>query len=563
MNSWKCPEQGSRAAGVFAAALALAISGSLFAQCPPGGFGPDVIVGELTGPSNYTSLGGIEAVAIGTTSCNIGTQELLWVAGSNQHPVIGQNLFRLKDGRFEHIGQAWLKHGFTALQMNACSCGCSAWPNGTRLGVGCSDPYDSFLNGDQDGMGPKWQVNAFNGNFSWPAQNFSSTGNSIYKRLQVAISDIDPTQDGGGMYFVEGQYVSPDDAAAGNQYNNASYRRIAVGGSGANWNFSFAGMPPTQRTKPGIRAWKDTDNSVLEADVQVPLDGLVIVAVKVSPAGGDMWQYEYAVQNLNCDRSIGEFRVPCSAETVVTDIGFHDVPYHSGEPWDGTDWVGQHIGDEIVWSCPQTFEENPNANALRWGTLYNFRFKANTTPNPATLTLGLFKPGTPNTVTADSAGPKFPSNPQFETIALHNFALTQGTLIEGDLPEMVASDDQYFIVESQQINAKQQSNFQIRMTSPVTTVQQMDLTLEVSGGVQPNTKCSVFIRNWALGGWDKLETFKLTGDDQVKTYVNIPNPSNYIRANNRDVRIRLTTMRGNTTIPFDINVDSVEISILR
>ena len=85
--------------------------------------GADVIVGELPELSNYDSLGGIEALAVGTTSCNIGDEELLWSAGTTDHPVIGQNLFRLKDGRFEHIGQSWLKHGFTALQLDACGCG--------------------------------------------------------------------------------------------------------------------------------------------------------------------------------------------------------------------------------------------------------------------------------------------------------------------------------------------------------------------------------------------------------------------------------------------------------
>ena len=34
--------------------------------------GPDVIVGDIRGTSNYQSVGGIEAFAFGTESCNIG-----------------------------------------------------------------------------------------------------------------------------------------------------------------------------------------------------------------------------------------------------------------------------------------------------------------------------------------------------------------------------------------------------------------------------------------------------------------------------------------------------------
>ncbi len=403
---------GGYGAGVIATSAIAAglLTGIATAQCPPGGSGPDVIVGVLTGPMNYTAVGGIDALAIGTTSCNIGTQELLWVGGSTQHPVIGQNLFRLKDGRFEQIGQAWLKHGFTALQQNACSCGCSAWPNGTRLGVGCSDPYDAGLNGGQDGLGPKWQVNANTGAFTWPPQNISNTGNNIYKRLQVAISDIDPAQNGGGLYFAEGQYVTPDDAANGNQNNNASYRQIFVSGSGSSWTFTFNPSVLTQRTLAGIRAWQDNDPSVVETDVQIPNEGLVIVAAKVTDLGGGQWQYEYAVQNLNSDRSIGSFTVPIADTAVVTNIGFHDVPYHSGEPFDGADWVGAKVGNAVVWNCPQTFDQNPNANALRWGTLYNFRFVANMPPTDTDITLGLFKPGTPNAVLASTVGP-FPEPP--------------------------------------------------------------------------------------------------------------------------------------------------------
>ena len=164
MNIMSCSRHAFHGVNVAVVAAAMAICSSLVqAQCPPGGTGPDVVVGELTGPSNYTSVGGIEALTIGTTSCNVGDEELLWISNNNQHPVIGQNLFRLNNGRFEHIGQAWLKHGFTALQQNACSCGCTPSGTGSLLGVGCSDPYGSGLNGQQNGMGPKWQVNADKG----------------------------------------------------------------------------------------------------------------------------------------------------------------------------------------------------------------------------------------------------------------------------------------------------------------------------------------------------------------------------------------------------------------
>ncbi|MCB9851179.1 MAG: PQQ-dependent sugar dehydrogenase [Phycisphaerales bacterium] len=366
-----------------------------------GSSGADVIVGNLLDVTNYTSVNGIEAFAVGTTSCNVGDTDLNWVELSNDHPVIAQNMYRLKDGRFEQLGQSWLKHGFFALTENYCGCGCNGH-GGSVLGVGCSDPYCCGLNGSQDGLGPKFEVNPSTGVYPYPPTDLHATGNTVYKRLQVAISDLDPAQDGGGQYFVEGHYVAKDDAAAGNQANNASYRPVTVFGAGSSWSISLAGV--TAQEQCGIRAWQDNDPSVDEVDVMIPTDGLVIVAGKASDAGNGFWHYEYAVQNLYSDRAIGSFTVPVKPGSTVTNIGFHDVAYHSGEPFDGTDWPGAHVGDTVTWSTTD-YATDPDANALRWGTLYNFRFDINRAPSTVDVELGMFKPGTPDSVAANIVGP--------------------------------------------------------------------------------------------------------------------------------------------------------------
>ena len=59
------------------------------------------------------AVNGIEAPAFGTESCNIGDEELWWQRYEPK-PTIGQNVYRIKDGRFEQLGQGWLKHGFFA-----------------------------------------------------------------------------------------------------------------------------------------------------------------------------------------------------------------------------------------------------------------------------------------------------------------------------------------------------------------------------------------------------------------------------------------------------------------
>src|SRR5262249_13152183 len=143
-----------------------------------------------------------------------------------------ENLFRLKDGRFEQIGQSWLKHGFQALAGNVCSNACIAPPDGTHLGVNCSDPYDANLNGMQTRLGPKDDVNPNTGVFPYPASRIGTAGNAIVKRLQVHDTDIDPSLNAGALYFVEAQYVTHDDATAANNLNNGSYRPVTFSGTG-------------------------------------------------------------------------------------------------------------------------------------------------------------------------------------------------------------------------------------------------------------------------------------------------------------------------------------------
>ena len=213
--------------------------------------GPDVIVSDLNSISRYGPVGEITGYAIGTTSCNIGGTNLLWDADSPNHPVIAQNLYRLKDGRFEQIGMGWLKHGFTALTLNLCNCGCNG-VGGLALGVGCSDPYGAGLNGSQSGfncggnvcggLGPRSEVNAALGIFAYPYGAAGVSGSTIYKRIQVQNGDVDPALNPGAVYFSEGQYVTPDDAQSNNHNNNASYETMIVGApSGGGWALSNSG----------------------------------------------------------------------------------------------------------------------------------------------------------------------------------------------------------------------------------------------------------------------------------------------------------------------------------
>jgi hypothetical protein len=369
----------------------------------PGDF-PDLITGNLDSVGRLGTLDGITAFAIGATTCNLGTCWVDWFANTPEHPVFGQNLFRMKDGRFEQIGQSWVLHRFYALSIEYCETGCIP-TNGQHLGVNCSTANSAMATASQHRLGPKFEVNASNGQIEFPYTDQGVTGSLIYKRLQVRNEDLDPASNQGALYFIEGQQVSEDDAATGEQNNNASYRQVVVSGSAGNFNLSVTGS--TRREAPAIHAWVATDPDVVLEIADVPDDGRFFVASKVTSLGAGMWRYEYAVQNLNSHRSARSITVPIRSGAAVIGLGFHDVDYHSGEPYDGTDWVASVETDPVPavnWTT-ESFDSTPNANALRWGTLYNFRFDTDAPPTEGALTVGLFRPGTPEKISVAATAP--------------------------------------------------------------------------------------------------------------------------------------------------------------
>ena len=398
-------------------------------DCTPG-IGPDVIVGDLAGISKWGVVGNITGYSFGTTSCNVGDQTLQWDADTENHPVIAQNMYRYLDGRFEQIGMSWLKHGFAAVTGNLC-CTCQNPGDSQVLGIGCSDPYGSGLNGDQDGLpgacgincgglGPRWEVNATTGAFVYPYDAIGVSGDAIYKRLQVLLDDIDPALNVGATYYGEGHYVTPDDAAAANHHNNVSYEQIVVSiFQGGSWILLFTGE--TTRERAAVYAWQDNDPEVViqviedDGDPQDDHDGRFHLGYRVTDNGDGTWHYEYALHNMNSHRSAKAFIVPVADGVTLSNIGFHDVDYHSGDGndgvnFDGTDWTVTMSAAQIIWST-QGIGSNPNANALRWGTMYNFRFDADAPPVEATVIITPFRFGGPLVLETTALAPVAPGPP--------------------------------------------------------------------------------------------------------------------------------------------------------
>jgi hypothetical protein len=386
--------------------------------------GPDVIVGDLPSLDQFGSSGTQVGLGVGTTSCNNGDRPLDWFQlPAVDHPVIPQNLYRMSGGgnnndRFEQIGQSWLKHAFFALEDDACGFGCntSGCATGSQLCVGCSDPYGSGLNASQSGLGSRAWVNPFTGAYPSSAANHaghSHTGTT--HRILVEASDLNTTLNPGATYYAEAQYVTPHEYAwcqanpgQCNMYNNASYRRFNVSGT---TSFSFSPVGSTVRMTPAINAWAGATINRIEP---VPgTDGIGFIGYKVTNPSAGVWHYEYALYNQNLDRAIQSFSVPLGSGVTVSNLGFHAPLNHPGIAQDGTQgdagfsnaaWTANQTSAGLTWSS-ETFAQNQNANALRWGTLYNFRFDANRPPQPANATIGFFKTGGPITIAIQGPSP--------------------------------------------------------------------------------------------------------------------------------------------------------------
>jgi len=109
---------------------------------------------------------------------------------------------------------------------------------------------------------------------------------------------------------------------------------------------------------------------------------------------------------MNSDRNGGAFTIPMAPLASAINIGFHGVTYRGGDGnggvnYSNTAWTPSRTATGLSWATQSVTDSN-NANAVRWGTTYNFRFDSNTPPAAAggVATIGLWKTGTPASIDA-------------------------------------------------------------------------------------------------------------------------------------------------------------------
>jgi hypothetical protein len=390
-------------AGVPAAAAGLLLS--LLGAATAVAAGPDATVLRIPDIANFGSSGGVRGYALGFTACNEGTAPVGWCdepGGCPEgltdagHPVLAQNLYRLKNGRFEQIGMSWLKHGVNSTNNSDAACGTCVEPPGAnhQLGVGCTDTYGAAANGARP-LGMRSEVDATHGSFTFPYTERTAT--IVYEqRLKVLESDVDSDLNPGAFYAVEAQFVTADDAAAGNGLNNASYQQVTTM---ANAPFDLTLSGAVVRRKSALWGWKAADPAVEIATIDFrtgPADLVerFEVARRVTGGGGS-WHYEYVIRNMNSRRAARGLEIRFPAGAVLSSVGFRDIDHHSGEPYATNSWnIDPPEAGRVRWSTVGPGVD-PDANALRWATAFNFWFDADQGPAGITHRLELFEWGCP------------------------------------------------------------------------------------------------------------------------------------------------------------------------
>lgn len=401
-----------QAGSVVALIAAAAFAVPAFAAPEP--IGPDCVNASMNDMARHgtNAAGTIVGISSGNITCNKGDVPMAASPSASIRPLVGMNLYKYTDtgpySRMEQLGQGWAKWVGIPINGSHPSCGASCIGGGSgTMGVNCADVYSSGFNGPS-GMCARSKVNATLGTFTGTRGGGTDEAN-INTRVQVPAIDLN-TQVGIVKFFYETVDLLPDDAqhvrpgrtVAINAMNNATIQEVNIANAAA--IPAMVGAPVIGTS--AIERWAQLDPEV----VLVPADhddtpnphpsfpGTFIksrfwVASCATPLAGGLYRYEFAVYNLNSDRGCGSLTIPMPNSASLSDPYFRAPLSHSGEPFSNAGWNMIRSGNTLTLGAG-THAANPNANAIRWGTMYNFGFTSNAVPSTGSLTLGLFKPGT-------------------------------------------------------------------------------------------------------------------------------------------------------------------------
>jgi hypothetical protein len=342
----------------------------------------------MSGIRQMGRLGGVVALSMQSTICNMGSDAVDWYGNPDpRHPFLVFNLYRMRAGRLEQIGQSWAKHGFAASQTSGvCGLPCRTDGDG-GLGSGCADIYGVSTNASQRTFGPRHEINPWTGAFTYAGSHIDTTSRNhdpVQHRLAVRDADLDPDANDGARYFAELFTLSHDDT---DHTNSLGWQEIDVSGSpGGTWDLDFRQVMGNQG--PALDAWAGGARAVIP-DGELTEDGRCYLDLHVSENDNGTYRYEYALYNLDMNRSVSSLTIPVGAGVEISGIGFNAVESFD-DGFNNEPWTAVRNDAGVTWSTSPV-AEHPDSNPLGWGNLYNFWFDANAAPSDGSVTLGVYR----------------------------------------------------------------------------------------------------------------------------------------------------------------------------
>lgn len=329
-----------------------------------------------------TFPGGQNGLAMSTTSCNVGSVDVPWLAAmADNHPYIAFLVARERGNRMVQISDySFCKHGFFALSDNQCSPCQHPSPTGTWLGVGCSDTYSTTNNGNSYWLGPPGEIDPWLGMWNPVCSHFDkgeppvaspadcdgqrsltnamvSAMGPVAHRVRVNDSDFNVP----GTYYYQGYYVIRAEAES-QRGDNLGSKRFTPSWTGSNWNITTNDTNITYGSI--LNRWS---GATVTSNTNGFDDGRVYVAVKVTGPTNGMYHYEYAFHNRDNKRGISAVHLPISQCVTITNVGFDDVDSDNTNSWTLTQTPTEAIFGNIN-------------NPIRWNSFYNVWFDSNAAP---------------------------------------------------------------------------------------------------------------------------------------------------------------------------------------
>jgi hypothetical protein len=132
---------------------------------------------------------------------------------------------------------------------------------------------------------------------------------------------------------------------------------------------------------------------------------------------------------------------------------------------------------------------------------------------------------------------------------LSGFTILQGTLASGGLSELAASDDSYLQLQSAVAGTRHNAIFEVTLQSPLTTVTELNVTVEIGPANATPVFHAVSIFNYDTGLYEN-QAFSTTSttSDTVDNFNGISNPNAHV-SDSGEIKIRLVHTARKVQIP--------------